>query len=64
MNRVSKVGSCLERSSIRVLLEKQNKIAEKSDDIIDDKQIMPKDADANGAYSIKTVAFLLSLRKV
>lgn len=34
MNRVSKVGSCLERSSIRVLLEKQNKIAEKSDDII------------------------------
>ena len=25
---------------------------EKSDDIIDDKQIMPKDADANGAYCI------------
>ena len=24
----------------------------KSDDIIDDKQIMPKDADANGAYCI------------
>ncbi|HIR92903.1 MAG TPA: pyridoxal phosphate-dependent aminotransferase [Candidatus Egerieimonas intestinavium] len=34
MNRVSKVGGCLERSSIRVLLEKQNTIAKSCDDMI------------------------------
>lgn len=34
MNRVSKTGRCVERSSIRVFLEKQNKIAETCGDMI------------------------------
>ncbi len=34
MSRVSKAGKCIERSSIRIFLEKQNKIAETCDDMI------------------------------
>ena len=34
MSRVSKTGTCVERSSIRVFLEKQNKIAESCGDMI------------------------------
>ena len=34
MSRVSKIGKCVERSSIRVFLEKQNKIAETCNDMI------------------------------
>lgn len=34
MDRISKVGKCIERSSIRIFLEKQNKIAETCDDMI------------------------------
>ncbi|MCI8465945.1 MAG: pyridoxal phosphate-dependent aminotransferase [Lachnospiraceae bacterium] len=34
MSRVSKTGRCVERSSIRIFLEKQNKIAETCDDMI------------------------------
>lgn len=34
MERISKVGKCIERSSIRIFLEKQNKIAETCDDMI------------------------------
>ena len=34
MSRVSKTGKCVERSSIRVFLEKQNKIAETCNDMI------------------------------
>ncbi len=34
MNRISKTGKCIERSSIRIFLEKQNKIAEKCGDMI------------------------------
>lgn len=32
--RISRAGSCLQRSSIRLFLEKQNKIAAKSDDVV------------------------------
>ncbi|MCD2491849.1 pyridoxal phosphate-dependent aminotransferase [Lacrimispora sp. NSJ-141] len=34
MSRVSKTGKCVDRSSIRIFLEKQNKIAESCDDMI------------------------------
>ena len=34
MNRVSKTGTCVERSSIRIFLEKQNQIAETCGDMI------------------------------
>ena len=34
MNRVSRTGKCLDRSFIRVFLEKQNKIAEGCNDMI------------------------------
>lgn len=33
-NRISRAGSCLERSSIRLFFEKQSKIAETADDVI------------------------------